>query len=81
MDGSGPAVFTFESTHMALQAEEVARDRSIPHEVIPTPPGLGAGLCDLALATLPDRVDELARALAEGHVVHRRPADVTGTGS
>lgn len=67
------AVFTFESTHMALQAEDVARGEGIPHEVVPTPPELGDALCDLALATLPDRAGQLADALRRAGVPHRAP--------
>jgi hypothetical protein len=77
MTGVPPAIFTFETTHMALWAEEVAQDEGIPHEVVPTPPGLGAGLCDLALATLADRVAPLSGALDAAGVAYRAPVGVT----
>lgn len=56
-------VFTFETTHHALWAEEVARDHGVPAEVIPAPPAARAR-CNLALETLPDDVERLAEALA-----------------
>lgn len=66
------ATFTFDTTHMALWAEEVATAAGIPNEVVPNPPGSGA-LCDLALAVSTDRADELAAALAEAGVISRPP--------
>jgi hypothetical protein len=71
--GTEVAVFTFETTHMALWAEEVAQEEGIPHEVIPTPPGLDAGLCDLALATLADRVTQMSASLEAAGVIYRAP--------
>jgi hypothetical protein len=63
-------LFAFDSTHMALWAEEVARDRHIPAEVVPAPAELEAK-CGLALSTLPDRVEQLRAALeTEGVVFH-----------
>ena len=56
-------VFTFETTHHAMWAEEVARDHGVPAEVIPAPPAARAR-CNLALETLPDDVERLAEALA-----------------
>jgi Protein of unknown function (DUF3343) len=56
-------VFTFDTTDHALWAEEVAREREIPAEVIPAPPAAHAR-CSLALETLPEDVDALAGALA-----------------
>ncbi len=59
-------VFTFETTHHALWAEEVARERGVPAEAIPAPPAARAR-CNLALETLPEEVGALAAALdAEG---------------
>lgn len=57
-----PPVFTFATTHHALWAEEVARKAGIPAEVVPAPPGRIAR-CDLAIETLPEDVDWLARVL------------------
>ncbi|HEU0015222.1 MAG TPA: DUF3343 domain-containing protein [Longimicrobium sp.] len=57
-------VFTFDTTHHALWAEEVARERQIAAEVIPAPPAARAR-CNLAIETLPDDVDRLAAAFTE----------------
>ena len=57
------AVLTFETTHMALWAEEVAREHAIPVEVIPAPPERQAR-CDLALACRPIDLDRLRQRLA-----------------
>lgn len=57
-------LFTFDTTHMALWAEDTARERGIPAEVVPAPPEAKAK-CGLALRTLPDRFEELAGALRQ----------------
>jgi hypothetical protein len=54
--------FTFETTHHALWAEEVARARQVPVEVVPAPPGLVAR-CNLALVTLPEEHHLLVKIL------------------
>jgi len=61
--GEGP-LFTFETTHLALWAEDTAREREIPVDVVPAPPEAKAK-CGIALRTLPARSDELAAALVE----------------
>ena len=64
-EGASP-LFTFETTHMALWAEDTALERGIPAEVVPAPPQAKAK-CGLALRTTAPRFDELAQALrAEG---------------
>lgn len=61
-----PLYFTFDTTHHALWAEEIAAAHGIAVEVVPAPAEAGAR-CNLALVTLPEGVDPLARALqAEG---------------
>lgn len=55
-------LFTFDTTHMALWAEEVARDRGIPAEAVPAPPETRAK-CGLALETLDRFVTPLCDAL------------------
>ena len=65
------AVFTFDTTHHALWAEEVARERGIPAEVVPAPPAARAR-CNLALETLPDDASALASALEEEGVPYGR---------
>jgi hypothetical protein len=63
---SSAPVFTFDTTHHALWAEEVAEGAGIPVEVIPAPPAAQAR-CNLALVALPDNVPRLADVLrAEG---------------
>jgi hypothetical protein len=57
-------VFTFETTHHALWAEEVAGERGIPVDVVPAPPGANAK-CNLAIETLPEEIERLAQVLAE----------------
>jgi hypothetical protein len=63
--------FVFETTTAALWGEEVAGARGIPAELVPAPAEARAK-CDLALVTLPERVDELAAALDEERVPARR---------
>ena len=57
-------IFTFDTTHHALWAEEVARERGIPAEAIPAPAAANAR-CSLALETLPGDVARLSAALEE----------------
>jgi hypothetical protein len=57
-------VFTFDTTHHALWAEEIAREREIPAEVIPAPAAAHAR-CNLALETLRGDIDRLRRALMD----------------
>lgn len=64
------AIFTFETTHYALWAEEVAGEHGIPSEVVPAPAEANAK-CNLALKTLPDDVALLARELREAGVPFR----------
>jgi hypothetical protein len=63
-------LFTFDTTHHALWAEEIAAERGIPAEVVPAPPA-AAARCDLAIETFPDAVHELAAALREAGVPYR----------
>lgn len=63
--------FTFDTTHHALWAEEVARDAGIPAEVVPAPPAARAR-CNLALESLSDDADQLAEALGAAGVPHGR---------
>jgi hypothetical protein len=55
-------VFTFETTHHALWAEELALAAGIPAQVVPAPAAAHAR-CNLALETLPDDVPRLAEVL------------------
>ncbi len=55
-------LFTFDTTHHALWAEEVAGEAGIPADVVPAPPG-AAARCNLALETLPGEESRLAAEL------------------
>lgn len=63
-------LFTFDTTHHALWAEEVAGEAEIPVEVVPAPPGAHAR-CNLALETLPEEVARLAEELDDAGVPFR----------
>jgi len=65
-------LFTFDTTHMALWAEEVAQDAGIPAEVVPAPPESRAK-CGLAVATLEKFVTALTTALYDAGVEFYRP--------
>lgn len=58
----GPVLFTFETTHHALLAEETALSAALAVEVVPAPPAARAR-CNLALAVGPDEADALERLL------------------
>jgi hypothetical protein len=60
-------VFTFDTTHHALWAEEIAIENGVPVEVVPAPPAAGAR-CDLALETLASEVPRLRTLLEENGV-------------
>ena len=64
------AVFTFDTTHHALWAEEVAAESGIPTEVVPAPAEARAR-CDLALVCFPQDVERLARALDDAGIPFR----------
>lgn len=65
------AVFTFDTTHHALWAEDVARERNVPSEVIPAPPETNSK-CDLALQVPRDRADGLEAAFRDEGIEFRR---------
>jgi len=62
-----PTLFTFETTHHALWAEEVAGTRGIACELVPAP-AAAAARCNLALETLPEDVERTRGALREAGV-------------
>ena len=66
----GSSVFTFDTTHHAMWAEDVARDQAIDAEVVPAPPEGGAK-CGAALRVSRRRKDELAAALGSEGIPHR----------
>ncbi len=63
-------LFVFDSTHQALWAEDVARERAIPAEVVPAPAGARAK-CSLALRSAGDHCEPLATALTNEGVEFR----------
>jgi hypothetical protein len=69
----GVAVLTFDTTHHALWAEEIALERGVPVSLVPAPPAARAR-CNLALECPPEEFDRLRSALDEEgvpHAVHR----------
>ena len=66
----GFAIFTFDTSHHALWAEEVAREHQVPAEVIPAPPASGSK-CDLALRTVRERAPGLRDAFLEEGILFR----------
>ncbi len=67
---SGTSVFTFDTTHHAMWAEDVAREQAIAAEVVPAPPDGGAK-CGAALRVDRRQREELAAALGSEGIPHR----------
>jgi len=63
-------LLVFDTTHHALWAEELARERGLAAEVVPSPAAARAK-CDLALEFLPSEQDMLFQVLAEAGVTFR----------
>jgi hypothetical protein len=66
-------LFTFDTTHHALWAEEVAAAASLPSDLVPAPAAANAR-CNLALETLPEDFERMRTALQEAGVpfgIHR----------
>ncbi len=57
-------IFTFDTTHNAFWAEEVAQERDIPVETAPAPPEAKAK-CGISLRTPLDHADALATAFQD----------------
>jgi hypothetical protein len=57
-------VYTFDTTHHALWAEEVAMETGVPCEIVPAPPEANAR-CNLALEVLSEDAERLEAALRE----------------
>ncbi len=70
------AILTFDTTHHALWAEQIAGAERLGVQVVHSPPDSGAR-CDLALEVLDDDVAALCSALDTRGVAYRRYA---GTG-
>ena len=60
-------LFTFDTTHHALWAEEVAIACGSPRDLVPAPAATNAR-CNLALETLPESFDRMRTALREAGV-------------
>lgn len=57
-------IVIFDTTHHALWAEDVARDKGFAVEVIPAPEGTDAK-CGMALEVAPESFDELQQVLSQ----------------
>ncbi len=68
-DAEETQTFIFKTTHHAMWAEDVARENSIPAEVVPAPPKAEAK-CGLALRTRTDQASVLATALSDEGIVY-----------
>jgi hypothetical protein len=55
---------TFDTTHHALWAEEVAREKGLAVEVVPAPEGTSAK-CGMALECLEESFEDLQAVLAQ----------------
>jgi hypothetical protein len=64
------AIFTFDTTHHALWAEEIARDLGIGHEVIAAPAAARAR-CSIAIQILPEDVLKFEAALSKSGIDSR----------
>ena len=63
-------LLTFDTTHHALLAEQLAHEHGFAADVTPAPPESGAG-CDLAIEYLPDEEAALLDVLRRADVVFR----------
>jgi hypothetical protein len=55
-------LLTFDTTHHALFAEQLAHEHGLAAEPTPAPPDAGA-LCDIALEFLPEEEEQLVALL------------------
>ncbi len=69
-DNPASSVFTFDTTHHAMWAEDVALEHGIAVEVVPAPPE-GDAKCGAALSVPPTQKDELAAALGSQGIPYR----------
>lgn len=49
MSGPDGLILLFDTTHLAMEAEEAIVSRGVWCDVVPRPPGTSAGLCGLAI--------------------------------
>lgn len=69
-------ILTFDTTHHALRAEQIANEHRLGAEVVPAPAGADAK-CDLALECLDEDLPALRDALERAGVIYGL---FTGTG-
>lgn len=69
-EGERTPIFTFDTTHHALWAEQLAQEHGFAALIIPAPADARAK-CDLALETLPEELDGLVKVLEEEKVPFR----------
>ncbi len=62
-------IFTFDTTHHALWAEEIAREENVPHEVVAAPPAANAR-CSIAIETLESEIERFAALLQSATIEH-----------
>ena len=55
-------IVVFDTTHHALWAEELAREKGFAVEVVPAPEGVDAK-CGMALELLPETLEDLQEVL------------------
>jgi hypothetical protein len=65
-----PRLLTFDTTHHALLAEQIAHEHGLAAEVTPAPAASGAK-CDLAIEYLIEEEEFLLRALRHAGVEFR----------
>lgn len=61
---TGVRVYLFDTTNLTMWAEDVAREREIPAEVVPAPPA-AEDKCGLAIRTLAGHAEALEAAMRE----------------
>ena len=71
VSGGSPVWFFFEGTDVVLWAEEVARERGIPAEVVPTPRGVRRR-CKLSVRTDAARAQDFESALRQEEIEYAR---------
>jgi uncharacterized protein (DUF58 family) len=63
-------LLTFDTTHHALFAEQLAHEHGLAAEPTPAPPDAGA-LCDIALEFLPEEKEQLVALLRNAGIAFR----------
>jgi hypothetical protein len=63
-------IVVFDSTHHALWAEELAKEKGFAVEVVPAPAGASAK-CGMALEVLEERLEELKSILAQEGIPYK----------